>query len=298
MADGHELSPFWHSGPTAHHHYSAGTIKHDDVVTETTRPNGSRALVVREARTGAPDTGVESESDALRLRHQLLRLKKSLADTDRVVVELIEDWQEALDECERCERRAIRLRREADEQELRLHEWRQTAAECFHQVSLKLSSEALNVHWHTAPFVAIEHQQALQLQCWLLDRRTWRPVRLAIGGGCLTYSWSRRSIFTQRPTRVQVSVDLDWIDEARGDGDVIVTTGCCGVEPRWQWTCLLGPAGREVCRRDALVFSCETEVCAAPTLPRPAALLSPLPPSTPVLLAPAPLPYSFGAVMF
>lgn len=209
----------------------------------------------------SPDAGVESESDALRLRSQLLKLKKSLAATDRVVVDLIEEWQEALEECERCERKALKLRREADEQDLQLHEWRQTAAECFRQVSLKLSSEALNLHWHTAPFVAIEHQQALQLQCWLLDGRTWRSVRLAIGGGALVYTRETRAVLPpRRARRVQVTVELDWIDEARADGDVIVTSGCCGVEPRWQWTCLLSPAGREICRRDAIVFCCETEL--------------------------------------
>ena len=142
--------------------------------------------------------------------------------------------REALEECEKCERKAQRCRREAEEQDLKWHEWRQTAAECFRQVSLKLSSEALNVHWHTAPFVAIESQQALQLQCWLLEGRRWVSVRLTIGGGALVYTRQTRSVLTRRTSRVQVALNLEWIDEARADGDVIVTSGCCGVEPRWR----------------------------------------------------------------
>ena len=159
-----------------------------------------------------------------------------------MVVDLVEEWQEALDEIDRCERRAIRLRREADEEELQLQEWRQTAAECFRQVQLKLSSEALNLHWHTAPFVAIEHQQALQLQCWMLESGGWRKARLSIVGGALVYTLETRALFTRRARQLQVSIDLDWIDEARAEGDVIVSNGCCTVEPRWQWTCILGPA--------------------------------------------------------
>ena len=204
--------------------------------------------------------GVETENDALRLRNQLLALKKSLVDTDGIVVDLIEEWQEAIEECERCERKALQLRRAAEDYDLRLHEWQQTAAECFRQVSLKLHSEALNLHWHTAPFVAIEHQQALQLQCWLLEGRRWVSVRLTVGGGALVYTRQTRAPLTRRTRSVEVTISLDWIDEARADGDVIVNAGCCAVEPRWQWTLVLSPAGREVCGRSMLVFNCETEI--------------------------------------
>ena len=46
-----------------------------------------------------------------------------------------------------------------------------------------------------------------------------------------SYTRQTRSVLTRRTSRVQVALNLEWIDEARADGDVIVTSGCCGVEP-------------------------------------------------------------------
>lgn len=215
----------------------------------------------------SPNTSVAepvSEADALRLRKALRHLKSSLTVTDKEVVALIEEWQEALEEAERCEARSAKHRAQAEELDARMFEWRQTAAECFHQVSTKLSSAALDVHLHTAPFVAIDQQQALQLQCWLLEGRAWKPIRLAIGNGYLVYTQTKKSLFTRRTRRVQVSLELSSIESARADGDVLLPLGpcCSGVEARWQWTCVLGASGRALYnnRRELLVFSCESEL--------------------------------------
>lgn len=205
-----------------------------------------------------------TEADALRLRKALRHLKSSLTLTDKEVVALIEEWQEALEEAEQCETRSAKFRAQADELDKRVAEWRQTAAECFKRVSVKLSSAALDVHLVSAPFVAIDQQQALQLQCWLLEGRTWKPIRLAIGNGRLVYSQQLKSMLTRRTRRVQVSLELASIETARSDGDVLLPLGgCCGdVETRWQWTCFLSPAGRAVynSKRSHLVFTCESEL--------------------------------------
>ena len=197
-----------------------------------------------------------AEYDALRLRQALHSLRVSLQDKDKEVVELVKDWQEAVDECERCDRKAIKLRKLAEECDLRHEEWRSYAQECFLLVSQRLSMAAQLA----APFVMLEQQQALQLQCWLLARRGWIPVRLTIGSGALTYTITSRSAVTRRTRKLQVAVPLEGVDSARIDGDILVHSGCCcGVEARWQWTCLLAATGREICQQPALVFACESE---------------------------------------
>ena len=68
-------------------------------------------------RSGAgPPSGAPS-SRGRPTTAKLRQLKASLGQTDKEVVVLIEEWQDALDECERWERRAIRLRREADDRD-------------------------------------------------------------------------------------------------------------------------------------------------------------------------------------
>lgn len=200
-----------------------------------------------------------SSGEALRLRTALVSLKDSLETTDRDVIVLLEEWQEALDDCDTCEAHIAKLSERIREQDERLRELRQTAADCFRKVSLRLTGAAHDVHIQTAPFVTIQHQQALQLQCWLLEGRSWREVRLALTGGQLVYTKHTRSVYTGRKRQVQVVLELDWIDGASVDGDVLIRTSCCGIDPRWQWSCHLSAAGREIVRRDALVFCCETE---------------------------------------
>ena len=221
----------------------------------STRNSDAKKTMMVERQHQSPIAAVEtSESEALRLRKALRHLKDSLTTTDKDVRDDIEEWQEALEEAERCEKQAYKLRVKADELDVQMEEWRQTAAECFQRVSQKLTSAALDVHLHTAPFVTIDQQQALQLQCYLLEGRSWVPIRLAIGNGCLTWTKHPKSPFTRRARRVQMSLDLSYIDAARADGDVLTQLSCCaGVEVRWQWTCLLSPGGRDICKRELLV---------------------------------------------
>ena len=105
-----------------------------------------------------------SSGEALRLRTALVSLKDSLETTDRDVIVLLEEWQEALEEAQDCEKKSAELRAKADELDMRVYEWRQTAADRFQQVSAKLSSAALDVHLHTASFVAVDQQQALRVK--------------------------------------------------------------------------------------------------------------------------------------
>jgi hypothetical protein len=225
--------------------------------TAGTGPGTARAAA--QMMPAAPEQAEPTESEALRLRRALEELRLSLSESDDEVVELIERWQDSLDSCEGCERRLVKLNNQVEAQKAQLEEWRQYAGDCFRAVAAKLASTARNAHVHTAPFVTIDHQQALQLHCWLLEGRSWRPVRLSLGGGQLAFTKSTRSRLTRRLRQVKVAIDLDWIEGASGDGDVLVSSGCCSVEARWQWSLLLGPVGREVFRARALTFSCETE---------------------------------------
>ena len=218
----------------------------------------AETLSIDRELTGAI-TGPTQEGDALRLRQALHQLRLNLQVTDGEVIELLEDWQDAADRCEKAEKKAAKLRTEADEQEIKAEWHRQRAAFLFQVVSSKLASTAHGVHLATAPFVQTGNQQALQLQCWLLQGRRWRPVRIKVADGQLVYTRLSRSMFTRRRTLTQVALALTWIDGTRADGDVLINTGPCSVEARWQWTCVLGASGRERLKVNELVFCCESE---------------------------------------
>ena len=113
------------------------------------------------------DGGTGEQADALRLRRALHTLKGQLSVTDGEVIELLTEWQELLDSCDTCRSEAARHRSEAEALEMEAEEHRTNAELCFQSVNSKLSSAAHAVHLQTAPFVTIEHQQALQLQSWL-----------------------------------------------------------------------------------------------------------------------------------
>ena len=222
--------------------------------------DASRAAATVGDRLPVVEFEQRTEGEALRLRRALADLRSSLESADKEVIVLLEEWQEALDDCDSCEAHIAKLQDRIRYQEIRLRELREVAASCFRKVSLRMTGAAQEVHIQSAPFVTIEHQQALQLQCWLLEGRSrWREVRVALSGGQLIYTRLTRSAFTRRKRHVQVAVDLAWIDGASADGDVLVGTSCCGVEPRWQWSIRLSAAGRDQLKRDVLVFCCETE---------------------------------------
>ena len=200
-----------------------------------------------------------TEGEALRLRRALADLRSSLESADKEVIVLLEEWQEALDDCDSCEAHIAKLQDRIRYQEIRLRELREVAASCFRKVSLRMTGAAQEVHIQSAPFVTIEHQQALQLQCWLLEGRSrWREVRVALSGGQLIYTRLTRSAFTRRKRHVQVAVDLAWIDGASADGDVLVGTSLWG-GATLAVSIRLSAAGRDQLKRDVLVFCCETE---------------------------------------
>ena len=62
-------------------------------------------------------TGPTHESDALRLRRALQRLRLNLQEADKEVVELLEEWQEEAEACEEKEQSGIhtyRMQRRVD----------------------------------------------------------------------------------------------------------------------------------------------------------------------------------------
>lgn len=250
------------------------------------------------------DPAPYGESDALRLRRALHSLKSTLTVTDDKVLDLLSDWQDALDEAEDCEGKARKHREDAEELDVQADDARSCAErsaprssplhlpctsrapplhlaryaeECFKEVSSKLSSAAYAVHMQTAPFVTIEHQQALQLQTWLHHRGSWQAVRLTLNGGMLVYTKLSRSTFSRKMKKTQQQVrtspapplhlpcnhlptrhllptflttfpmwqlPVEWIDSAKADGDIFVGRGLCGIEARWQWRMALGAGGK------------------------------------------------------
>jgi len=204
-------------------------------------------------------TSPTHESDALRLRRALQRLRINLEDADSEVMEMLEEWQEEAKACEEKEQLAAKHQARADELDAEVYEHRQQAAKLFQDVAAKLASTALTVHVQTAPFVHIEKQQALQLQCWVRHGKRWLPVRLMVGDGHLTYTRVSRSFWTLREIVQQHSIGLKCIDMTRAEGEVHINTGLCSVEARWQWACLLSAEGRQQFQSDKLVFGAETE---------------------------------------
>ena len=204
-------------------------------------------------------TGPTHESDALRLRRALQRLRLNLQEADKEVVELLEEWQEEAEACEEKEQSAANHQARADELDAEADEHRQRAAYLFQVVAAKLASTALTAHVQTAPFVHLEHQQALQLQCWVRLGKRWLPVRLKVGDGHLTYTRVSRSFWTRREIVQQLSIGLDRIDSTHEDGERLINTGMCSVEARWQWACFLSAEGRQQFQSDKLVFGAETE---------------------------------------
>ena len=213
--------------------------------------------------TGTIETNLappQCEADTMRLRHALHHLHLHLREADSEVKELIKNYEKTIHLAEKDERRAMKLREEANECDADADWHRRKAWYLLQLISSKLASTAMNMHVQTAPFVQIEHQQALQLQCWLLEGRRWRQVRIKVGDGLLVHTRVARAAFSRRRILKQMSIELSWIEATRADGDVIIKTGPCSVEPRWQWTCLLSPAGKQACKKEELVFCCET-VC-------------------------------------
>ena len=205
--------------------------------------------------TGSVD-GSASEHDCLRLRRALHSLRLNLQTTDREVIELLEEWQDCLERVEKAEKKRARLCNEVETITSDIDWHRHKADDLFQSISSKLSSTAHSVHLQTAPFVQIEHQQALALQCWQLHGRWWRLVRIAIGNGQLVITRTSRSMFGSQST---LAFELEAIEVARADGEVTTSSGCCSSQARWQWTCLLSAAGRDRWKMSQLVFSCDTE---------------------------------------
>ena len=58
-------------------------------------------------------TGPTHESDALRLRRALQRLRLNLQEADGEVIQMLEDWQQAAEACEKAEQKAAKLRAQA-----------------------------------------------------------------------------------------------------------------------------------------------------------------------------------------
>ena len=204
-------------------------------------------------------TSPTHESDALRLRRALHKLRINLENADSEVMEMLEEWQEEAEACEEKEQLAAKHQARADELDAEADEHRQRAAKLFQVVAAKLASTALTAHVQTAPFVHIEKQQALQLQCWVRHGKRWLPVRLMVGDGHLTYTRVSRSFWTLRETVQQHSIGLKCIDMTRAEGNVLINTGLCSVEARWEWACLLSAEGRQQFQSDKLVFGAETE---------------------------------------
>lgn len=203
-------------------------------------------------------TGPTHESDALRLRRALHRLRLNLQEADSEVIEMLEEWQETTESCEKAQRKAVKLRAEADELDADAEWTRQKASYLFQIISAKLATTAHNVHMQTAPFVQVADQQALQLQCYMLIGRKWRTIRLKLGEGLLVYTRVTRSLFTRRQKLNQVSIELGWIESTRAEGDVLINMGLCAAEARWQWACVLNPLGREHLKANELIFCCES----------------------------------------